>query len=74
MTTDKTYQDYETPTQLISDRNLTRGEKINLLERWVENEEALARAATEGLAGGEQGNLALVQKALLGLKDDDGKN
>ena len=74
MTTDKNYQDYETPTQLITDSALTLDDKIHLLEYWVEGEEALARAASEGLSGGEQGNLALVQKALMGLKDDYDQN
>ena len=74
MTTNKTYQDYETPTQLISDRDLMLDEKIQLLESWVESEEALARAAAEGLSGGEQGNLARVQKALMGLKEEAEKS
>ena len=69
MTTATDYQNYETPTQLLTDKNLSKNEKIALFECWAADEEALARAEAEGLEGGEQNRLAEIQKILMDLKD-----
>ena len=68
------YEKYGTPATLVADENLSNNEKIRLLEIWRDDEEALARAAAEGLNGGEDNNLANVLKALMGFKSDEDIN
>lgn len=65
------YENYGTPAALLADENLSDKEKVRLLEVWRDDEEALIRAASEGLNGGEDNALAEVLKALKKLKPED---
>ena len=64
---DITYKNYETPDQILNDDNLSVEIKNDLLKTWKVDEEALQRAASEGLNGGEYAQLQAVQKALSSL-------
>ncbi len=58
------YSPYETPKDLLADRSISNKEKIRLLKIWQKDEEALIRASSEGLSGGEDNQLKAVQNAL----------
>lgn len=62
------YEQYGTPAALLANETLDKAEKIRLLEKWRDDEDALIRATAEGLDGGEASNLADVLKALKKLK------
>lgn len=62
------YADYETPAALAADTNLSKAERVRILEIWLEDEEQLCIAASEGMFGGPENNLKAVQKALDSLK------
>lgn len=64
------YDKYGSPATLVADEILSDKEKVRLLEIWRDDEEALARAAAEGLDGGKDNHLADVLKALMKLKSD----
>ena len=61
------YGKYSSPEDLVDDDTLRRDEKIEMLNQWREDEEALQRATEEGMEGGERPNLKRVQNALNGL-------
>lgn len=42
---------YDTPADLLADKDLSTGEKIELLESWRDDKEAYMRAAGEGMQG-----------------------
>ncbi|GJL96255.1 MAG: hypothetical protein DHS20C06_00720 [Hyphobacterium sp.] len=63
------YGKYKTPSELVSDENLSKDEKIEMLEHWREDEKALKRATEEGMHGGVRPELKLVQKALEELRN-----
>jgi hypothetical protein len=54
---------FETP-EAVLESALSADEKHAILTKWKEDEQALARAATEGMAGGETSMLRRVEKAL----------
>ena len=54
---------FGTPERLLA-ADLGADEKREILERWRDEENALVRASTEGMQGGEQPMLARVQRAL----------
>lgn len=58
------YDKYDSPTELLADTSLTQDKKIELLEAWCADEEALIRASDEGLDGGERPDLRHIQLAL----------
>ena len=64
------YSNYDTPNSIVMDEGLSREEKMELLNKWKADEEALQRAASEGLNGGEAPNLRKVQKAIDHLQND----
>jgi hypothetical protein len=61
------YSDYENPAALANDESLSVSERIRILECWVEDEEQLCIAASEGMTGGTESNLKAAQKALNSL-------
>ena len=63
------YDDYETPKAVLQDTNLTTAQKKKMLKAWRVDAEALARAAAEGLSGGEQSRLDAVTNALIALEN-----
>lgn len=62
------YANYDSPAALAQDEMKSKAERIRILKIWAEDEEQLAVASAEGLAGGEDNNLQAVQKALEALK------
>lgn len=62
--TELSYSDYDMPDTVVKDRTLSFDEKMSLLKKWKADEEALQRAASEGLGGGETSKLRDVQKAI----------
>jgi len=55
---------YATPEELAADEGLSLEERAALLERWVQDDEALVRAEGEGMAGGERPQLPRVARML----------
>ena len=62
------YANYESPDDLAKCETLSLPEKIRILEIWVEDEEQLCIAASEGMTGGVASNLKATQRALDSLK------
>jgi len=63
------YANYESPDDLAKCETLSLPpEKIRILEIWVEDEEQLCIAASEGMTGGVASNLKAAQRALDSLK------
>lgn len=61
---------YRTPTELMSDDSLRRDEKIEMLEQWREDKEALMRASDEGMQGDFRSDfLSKIENALILLKE-----
>ncbi|MDP3495479.1 MAG: hypothetical protein Q8R82_20415 [Hyphomonadaceae bacterium] len=68
---------YKTPNDLLADRRLSTDEKIQLLESWRDDKEALMRASSEGMPGPSRSEvLRLIENALLSLQENsaDGQN
>ncbi|MCB1742625.1 MAG: hypothetical protein KDK91_19780 [Gammaproteobacteria bacterium] len=59
---------YANPWQVLSDDTLNDSQKQSVLERWVLDEKALARADDESMSGGEQPVLAQASDALKTLR------
>lgn len=55
---------YTSPTDLLRDETLSHDQKVEMLNQWREDEEALQRATEEGMEGGERPDLKRVQNAL----------
>lgn len=61
---------YQTPAELLDDENLTRGEKIEMLQSWASDKEAYMRATDEGMGGNDRAHmLKEVEKALISLRE-----
>ncbi|MEW4467654.1 hypothetical protein AB1K62_07475 [Parasphingorhabdus sp. JC815] len=61
---------YESPSELMSDNSLSDDEKIEMLEEWRNDKEALMRASDEGMQGEVQSNfLKKIENALLSLNE-----
>lgn len=63
------YSKYAKPDDVLSSTSLNQKQKVELLKKWAVDEEALQRAAAEGLNGGESHNLQAVQNALTRAKE-----
>lgn len=62
---------YKTPTELLSDDSLSRDAKVEMLEQWREDKEALMRASDEGMQGDFRSDfLSKIENALTSLKKD----
>ena len=64
------YEKYDNPDALIADDSLSDAKKTELLEQWIEDEEALVRGSAEGIQGGEENHLKSAQTALMKLKGE----
>ena len=62
---------YPSP-EYLAKSDLSHAQKIRLLERWKSDEEALLRAAGEGMSGGEQPMIVRVDRALEELRAYEG--
>lgn len=61
---------YQSPTDLLKDENLTRGEKVEMLESWRDDKEAYMRASGEGMTGDDRSELLRkIEDALISLQD-----
>jgi len=69
--TDKSYSNYDTPSDILIAPELNTDAKLDMLNKWKADEEALQRAASEGLNNGVTPRLQAVQKALTALKTSD---
>jgi hypothetical protein len=59
---------YDTPNDVLLDENLSSEEKIEMLEHWREDKEALARASSEGMTGDDRAHvLKAIENALTSL-------
>lgn len=62
---------YKTPTELMEDGTLSRDEKIDMLEQWRDDKEAIMRAADEGMQGDLRADFVQkIEKSLALLKDE----
>lgn len=63
------HANFDTPTQIVSDPALSKGEKVEKLEQMEQDARQLAIASAEGMSGGEPTNLheVLGAKEALGL-------
>lgn len=62
---------YKTPTELLLDEDLTRDEKIELLEQWRDDKKALMRASEEGMHGDDRSEvLRKIKNALISLRKE----
>lgn len=60
--------EYDSPAELLRDAALSRDEKIEMLESWRDDKEALLRATEEGMQGdGRAELLKEIEKALTSL-------
>jgi hypothetical protein len=71
------HEKYTSPDELLDDQSLSRHEKIEIFTTWREDEEALMRAAEEGMQakGGKQREvpsdlLRQIEKALTTLQEN----
>lgn len=62
-------QHYEDPKEVAKDVRFTSQEQVKILKAWLDNEQALQRAANEGLDGGERPHLRSVAVELQRLED-----
>ncbi len=60
-------QAFKRPADVVSARELSRDQKIRILEAWEADERLLMTATEENMGGGEQPRLPDVQKALRDL-------
>lgn len=60
---------YAAPKDAAQDAQFSITERREILQAWQSNEEALQRAANEGLDGGERSHLQLVIKELSRLEE-----
>ncbi|WP_409432260.1 hypothetical protein ACJ3XI_08555 [Litorimonas sp. RW-G-Af-16] len=65
------YDNYNTPADIQNASNLSKDEKLEILEKWEADEMALIRAASEGLSGGEDNQLKQVRNAIAAVKEQD---
>ena len=52
------------PQDIVRSKGISKHEKLSLLNRWKQTEEALVRAAGEGMTGGEPSVLKAVNDAI----------
>ena len=63
---------FRQPEDVVAHPTLTRAQKIDILQRWVNDASALAVADNEGMGGGEAAEIDVVMAALDRVKADDG--
>jgi len=62
---------YRSPSELMADESLSRDEKIEMLEQWRDDKEALMRAADDGMGGDFRSDfLREIVNALTSLNED----
>lgn len=61
---------YTSPQELVLDEDLSVQEKIEMLEQWRDDKEALLRASDDGMPGNARpGLLREITKALIALQE-----
>lgn len=60
---------YAEPKEVAMDQRFTKADHRRILQAWQANEEALLRAANEGMDGGERPHLQLVALELQRLDE-----
>jgi hypothetical protein len=63
---------FDSPTEVVASTQLSRGQKIDLLQRWALDAHALQRATDENMSGGESPILDEINEAI-SLLDPEGK-
>ena len=64
------FGNYNTPDDLLADMSLSTDEKIELLESWRDDKEALMRASGEGMQGPSRSEaLRSIERALIALRE-----
>ncbi|WP_424137564.1 hypothetical protein [Roseomonas chloroacetimidivorans] len=62
------FGNYETPKDVLLDKSLSTEEKVEVLEQWREDKEALARASSEGMVGDDRAHiLKAIEDAITSL-------
>ena len=62
---------YNSPTDLMNEKDLSNQEKIEMLQQWRDDKKALLRAANEGMQGGDPSDiLRKIKIALQVLRTD----
>lgn len=62
---------YDSPADLLSDESLSRQQKVDMLEAWRDDKEALMRATEEGMQGDMKLSLLQqIESALRSLQED----
>lgn len=60
---------YESPSDLLADKNLSHDEKVEMLESWRDDKEAYMRASGEGMQGSSRTELLQeIERALASLR------
>lgn len=68
------FANYETPNDVLLDESISVEEKIEVLEHWREDKEALARASGEGMAGDDRSHvLKAIENALISLAEQSSR-
>ena len=65
----KTQRTHGHPNEVLADRNLSREEKINILEQMEYDALELQVAEEENMSGGPPDLLPAIKKALRGIRD-----
>lgn len=61
---------YHAPTDIVRDDDLSRAEKVRLLEQWRDDKKAYMRATEEGMPGEDRAELLKqIKNALLSLDE-----
>lgn len=59
------FGNYESPMDVVRDKSLSTEKKIEVLEQWREDKEALARASDEGMIGDDRAHvLKAIENAI----------
>ena len=64
-------QFYTSVWKVLEDEELSKDEKIAVLQSWKLDEEALSRATSENMGGGERPHIREADRALQTLTDED---
>ena len=60
---------YEAPAAILRDDDLSRDEKVRMLEQWRDDKKAYMRASEEGMGGDDRADLLEeIKKALASLQ------
>ncbi len=61
---------YKTPMELLHDNSLSDDAKVEMLEQWRDDKEAIMRAADEGMEGDFRADfLKKIENALISLQE-----